>query len=136
MPQRRVLLVDDDHLIRRAMCRVLECRGYPTVAVGTQDEALEILARDRFAVAIVDLNLRGGHSGTSLVQAMRREGDRTPVVAFSGAPHSDPRARLMARDCAVFLSKPASSDELIRAIERAVATRPESGPSVPQRRGA
>lgn len=126
MADRRVLLVDDDQLVRRAICRVLEARGYPTEAVGTPDEALECLARDRYSVAVVDLNLAGSNGGDSLVTAMRGEGDLTPVVAFSGVPRTDPRARLMARDCAAWLCKPVSSEELIRAIDRAATGWPRA----------
>ena len=122
MPEdRRVLLVDDDQLVCTALKRVLEAKGYPTVAVGSADEALEELANQRFGAALVDLYLRGRRNGVSLVRAMRREGDRTPVIGISGASASDPTVRLMRRDCVAFLSKPFEAAELVQAIKQAAA---------------
>lgn len=125
-----ILVVDDDDAVLRAVLRLLRGGGYQVETASSTEQALEKLARQRFGAAVVDLHLGGRRSGVSLVTAMRSEGDRTPVIGYSGAPPTDPSVALMRRECAAFLLKPFRASDLFAAIEKATGGHGEAQAAV------
>ena len=55
MPDRRILLVEDDPGIRQGLADLLALEGYPVDVAGSGDEALEFLRRRRAALILMDL---------------------------------------------------------------------------------
>jgi two-component system response regulator FlrC len=68
----RVLLVEDERVSRRALSALLSASGYPTEAVGTAEEALQLLNGTPLPrIALVDLNLPG-MSGLDLIERLEQ----------------------------------------------------------------
>jgi DNA-binding response OmpR family regulator len=93
-----VLLVEDDHDVRRPLEKFLEMHNFKVVSAETADEAIDAIQLHRPAAAIVDLRLRRG-SGRDVVISMPAG---TPVIIFSGVPSESaelerlrPRTRLV-----------------------------------------
>ena len=80
---RRVLVVDDEPGMRYMARRVLEPRFSVTEAPSSES-ALELLERERFHFAIVDVRLPG-LSGLELLSEMKRRNDRMDVVVMTGS---------------------------------------------------
>jgi DNA-binding response OmpR family regulator len=55
----KVLLLDDDKQLRLNLSAYLEDEGYTVVNAESAEEALQIINRDKYKVAIVDINLPG-----------------------------------------------------------------------------
>ena len=55
----RILVVDDESLVRRAMTRILTAEGYSVVTAGDGEEALRYAADTVFDLAIVDYDMPG-----------------------------------------------------------------------------
>ena len=93
-----VLVVEDDHGVRRPLEKFLEMNQFKVVSAETADEAMDAIRQHRPNAAIVDLRLAKG-SGRDVVIAMP---PGTPVIIFSGVPAESaelerlrPRTRLV-----------------------------------------
>ena|SRR5713226_3266844 len=93
-----VLLVEDDHGVRRPLQKFLELNQFTVVSAETADEAMDAIREHRPHAAIVDLRLARG-SGRDVVISMPAG---TPVIIFSGVPSESaelerlrPRTRLV-----------------------------------------
>jgi DNA-binding response OmpR family regulator len=113
---RRVLIVEDDPSVQRALERFLDVHGFSAVTVADADVALDIVREGRLAAAIVDLHLPHG-SGRDVVVSIPAP---IPVIIFSGMPedscdleHLRPHTRL--------IEKPYSLVMLVEMLERMLA---------------
>ena len=116
----RVLVVDDDELVRRAVCRLLVSEGYEVAALSS---ALELLEDDRASTAaclVLDLRMPGP-SGLEAFEELRSRGVDTPAVFLTG--HGTVRDGVVAMKAGAveFLEKPFDDDELLEAVREAVA---------------
>ena len=114
----KVLIVDDDEILRRYYRRALAGANFTVQVAMCGDEALEILADENFDVVIVDHRMRGS-DGLAVVRAIKDLCPDTEVVVIAGAPsvkHAKEAIRLGACD---YLSKPVRPDEVISVAARA-----------------
>jgi DNA-binding response OmpR family regulator len=93
-----VLVVEDDHGVRRPLEKFLELHDFKVISAETADEAIDAIHQHRPVAAIVDLRLARG-SGRDVVISMPAG---TPVIIFSGVPAESaelerirPRTRLV-----------------------------------------
>jgi CheY-like chemotaxis protein len=111
----RVLVVEDDALIRLDMVDMLLSAGYEIEEAGSGEDALDLITRQRFDVLVTDLGLPG-MSGAELANAARLINPELGIVVASGQsglPDNIPEgARL--------LSKPFDPEQL-KAIVAEVA---------------
>ena len=121
LPQRSkwVAIVDDDELLREAVCGVLKEAGVAARAFGSAEEFLESGDQHRSACLIADIRMPG-ISGLDL-QA-RLNADRVDVPVIFVTAHGDERMRMQAmRSGAVeFLAKPFDNDVLLEAVRAAL----------------
>jgi PAS domain S-box-containing protein len=80
----RVLLVDDDELIREAYARFLGKLGCVVETAASGASALEILRAARFDLIVSDINM-AGMSGLQLLRAVREHNLDVPVILMTGA---------------------------------------------------
>jgi|GEM_PF-1086439 len=81
----RILLVEDDELVRGHVAAQLAGLGYEVVAVGDGREALEALARrGRFDLLFTDMVMPGGMGGRRLAAEARERYPDLPVLFTSG----------------------------------------------------
>ena len=114
--QYRVLLVDDDALVRAGTAAMLEDLGHGVVEVGSGREALDLLRDETTVDVIVTDQVMPGMLGTALVAEARTMRPDLPIVLASGfAEFSDADAERFPR-----LAKPFTQDTLARAIDDAV----------------
>jgi len=104
----RVLVVDDDPLMRRLVSRVLKEQGFTSI-----DQAVDGLAafsqfqRAPYALVLTDWNMPNA-SGIDLVQAIRTGSERaqTPVLVLSGHVTSERVQEALAAGATGFVAKP------------------------------
>jgi CheY-like chemotaxis protein len=80
----RVLVVDDEELLRQYALAHLKRLGYEPVCVASGSEALALLERDRAFVALLTDVVMPGMSGIELVRQIRTMGISVPAVFMSG----------------------------------------------------
>ncbi len=113
----KILLVEDEPLIRELMAEMLEDAGFDVTAICTGDEAAILLAEDGYAVLLTDVTMPGVIDGIGLAEHAREIHPGLPVVFVSGRPESEGRARRIGQPVA-FFHKPYDVDCLVGAIGR------------------
>ncbi len=117
----RVLVVEDDPLVARTVCRALERSGAQVRACGSLDEAYGALQGDggTFDAAVVDLGLPDG-TGFALVSALRAHACPCASVVITGIVDGNVVRRCMDGAVSALLPKPFDHGGVIRAVLRAV----------------
>ncbi len=118
----RLLLLDDERAVRRALGLYLGRRGFEVFEAGDAAEALQILAREPIAGVVADLELRDG-GGLAFLEAAR--GRRPDVEVVFATIRPDPKVAVEALQRGAFdvLRKPLLFDEVERALTRALERR-------------
>ena len=103
----RILLIDDDPVVRGSVQALLEYLGYDCKGAADGPSGLELFERATWDLVITDLMLPG-MTGWHVVDAIRKRMPRLPVIVISGADH--PGLRTVASQCRVsLLFKPFAS---------------------------
>ncbi|HTN50824.1 MAG TPA: ATP-binding protein [Anaeromyxobacter sp.] len=125
----RVLVVDDEELVRRAAGRMLERMGYEPELAGSGQEALDRVAARGAPPAAVVLDLAmPGMDGRECFRRLRALHPDLPVVVSSGFARNGRAQELLDEGAAAFVQKPYRTAELGRALARAIATVPARMP--------
>jgi len=117
MKRLRLLLVDDHAVVREGVRRLLlDAGGIDIDEAASGQQALELSARERYDVVILDLNLEG-LGGFELLSRLLKD-VRQRIIVFS--MHGEPlyAARAMRLGAKGYVSKSAAADELVAAVRR------------------
>src|SRR5215470_12183195 len=79
----RILIVDDDPLIRRQLESLYTAHGYVVDSASTVEEAIGKLTESEFALAVVDLKI-GGSDGITLTGEIRERWPGVDVIMITG----------------------------------------------------
>ena len=115
----RLLVVDDDPLIRELHTRVLVAAGYEVTSAEDGIDALERLAEETFDLVLTDKHMPR-LNGLSIVLALRSAGSRIPIVMVSGSLARRPLPTGVAKEVFVALPKPARTTEVLSAVALAL----------------
>ena len=87
MARSRVLVVEDEELIRLILAEVLVDEGYQVVEASTGDEAVGLIdGSDRFHAVVTDIHMPGERDGLAVGRHARRRHPDIPVVYCTGRP--------------------------------------------------
>jgi two-component system, NtrC family, response regulator HydG len=115
----RVLIVEDEEIVRQLLTGLLREEGYDVDAVSTGEEALKALDRELYDLVLLDLNLPGMHGMNVLGAAPALQTDAQFIVmtAFGSVDNAVEAMKLGAFD---YLNKPFRTEELLLTLERAL----------------
>jgi CheY-like chemotaxis protein len=118
----RVLIVDDNHLIRQLLGLLLAGAGYVPLEAESAEEALALASGDPPDAWIVDHEMPGT-KGDALVRAIRAATDpRLAGAAVIGiSAHPGAEWALRAAGASAFVSKPVKEQELLEVLARTLA---------------
>lgn len=111
----RLLLVDDEDNLRSMLQAALLHHGFEVVAVADGRTALEAVAAERPDLVVLDVMLPD-LDGFAVVQRLRQEGDRTPVLFLTARDATEDRVRGLTLGGDDYLVKPFSLEELVARI--------------------
>ncbi|MDP1829571.1 MAG: PAS domain S-box protein [Archangium sp.] len=117
----RVLLVDDQPLVRAGLKRLLVAMGHRVTEAGDGQEALECVRATPgdFELIISDQTMPR-LSGLELARSLRTEGLTTPIILCSGFSEALNEANALAMGVSGVLAKPVDRDSMAAAVRRAV----------------
>ncbi|GLR84504.1 response regulator transcription factor [Bradyrhizobium iriomotense] len=116
-----VHVVDDDASFRTAIERRLKLAGYDVATYASAQELLDRLPDpDRLGCVLLDVQIPG-LSGPELQTRLIELGSTLPIVFLTGHADTATTVRAIKAGAEDFLTKPVSSEQLIDAIERAMA---------------
>jgi two-component system, NtrC family, response regulator AtoC len=113
-----VLVIDDEPGIVRSLERVLEDRGYRVVTAGSGQQGMEMAARVRPQVVLLDLHLPDG-DGLPLIRDIQRVDPAIKVIVITAFGDLKQGIEAMKAGAADFLKKPWDVDELVLAVDNA-----------------
>ena len=115
----RVLVVDDDAMVRKAIERMLSSAGFDVTAVQDGREAVEVLGQSKFEAVLTDI-MMPGMSGIDLLRAARETDLEIPVLLMTGAPDVKTAADAVQYGACDYIFKPVLPTDLARAMRRAI----------------
>jgi RNA polymerase sigma factor (sigma-70 family) len=116
-----VHIVDDDESFRTATQRLLRASGYAVETYGSAEQLLQRLPEDAGPSCIL-LDIRiPGLSGPDLQDRLAALGSHLPIVFLTGHADVPTTVKVMKAGADDLLTKPVTKDELIAALERAIA---------------
>lgn len=112
----RVLLVEDEPIVRKSLGRQLKHLGLDVVAVGSGPEAMAAAETQVFQAVLSDLAMPG-MDGVSLARHLRQRHPSLPIIIMSGNVPEDLQPQLLALNLGR-LDKPFGEGELRMALEQ------------------
>lgn len=115
----RILLVEDDAAIVRALSDLLRAEGYEVADAARQDDAIALLGRERFDLALLDVTLAQG-TGFAVCAAARDAAPRMPIIFLTAS--DDEYSTVMGLDMGAvdYVAKPFRARELLSRIKAAL----------------
>ena len=110
----RVLVVDDEEVVRLGYRRVLSTDGFRVMAAGNGAEALDLMAGDRFDVVLLDLRMPG-MDGLDVLRAIKERWPESEVVVVTGYPSIETAKEAVKLGAYDYLAKPVVPDTVLRA---------------------
>jgi CheY-like chemotaxis protein len=121
---RKILVVDDDPVVRKSFEQVLSGKGYAVVTASSGEDALWELDKGNYDAVFTDILMRG-MSGLDVAEEMHARRPGMPVVIITGHGSGAAQERAAAAGVAEFLHKPVSPERLADTADRVLqATKP------------
>ena len=115
----RILLVDDESAIRRALRPPLTELGFLVVEASRGEEALQVLRTGAFDVVLLDINMPG-IGGIETLRRIRSSAPRLPVLMLTVRDGEEEKVEALELGADDYVTKPFSTRELIARIRTAV----------------
>jgi len=111
---RKVLVVDDEVVIRMTVTDALEDAGFVVIEAGTADEALGILESEVIHFLFTDIQMPGQKSGVDLANEVATRFPEAGIIVASGRIRSH---EIALPPTAQFLSKPYNLDSIVERFK-------------------
>tara|TARA_R110002167_G_scaffold30424_6_gene100598 strand:+ start:31257 stop:31895 length:639 start_codon:yes stop_codon:yes gene_type:complete len=119
-----VLIVDDDAALRSALSSVLDMHGFKTMEADSRKNAISLLEENAsVAVVILDLGMppavHSTEEGLGVIRAAGAGLHPAKIIVLTGQDHEQSALEAIREGAFDFLSKPASIDDILKAVRRA-----------------
>lgn len=114
---KRILIVDDDEMVRIALVELLRPEGYEVETVGSARDALAKIEKGMYDLLMLDI-IMPEMDGITLCRKIREREDynEVPIVFLTAKSRDEDREKGMDVGANIFLSKPISPEKLIEVI--------------------
>src|SRR5689334_8121086 len=113
----RILLVDDEPLMRLSMVDALETIGHDVVAAASGTEGINAIRQRPFDLVITDLRLPGA-DGLTVLTATKEQVPHTEVIMITAHGSVETAVGAMKLGAFDYITKPFQMDELLLIVER------------------
>src|SRR5271169_2555617 len=125
MADTRVLLVDDDVVVRMSLSFVLEQSGFTVTSAANVPEALKYISSESYDVLLSDLHMPGAGDGLTVVSAMRHANPKAATLLLSAFPEMTAAVAAILQQADEILVKPIDLASLIEIIKERVTGGPQ-----------
>jgi DNA-binding NtrC family response regulator len=121
----KILLVDDDEVVRFSLGRILEQNGFDVTTAANVTEALKYITSENYDVLLSDLHMPGAGDGLTVVSAMRHANPKAVTMVLSAFPEMDAAAHAILLQADEILVKPMDVTALVDAIKQRLSGLPD-----------
>lgn len=115
MPKSRILVVEDEGKVARALREGLERQGYEVVIAPNGEEGFFLVNAEEFDLVVLDLMLPG-RDGLQVLSTLRRRGLQTPVLILTARDAIEDRVEGLDKGADDYLVKPFAFPELLARV--------------------
>lgn len=112
-----ILVVDDEDDLRMLLDHVVANAGYTVTAASDGEEAISLLKKNRFDVALLDIQMPNA-TGIDVLKYIQKNSSSTKAIMLTG--YADLKHAMEAREFGAcdFISKPYKVEDVLTTIER------------------
>src|SRR4030042_224990 len=121
MGQKKILIVDDERDIVKALMIRLQSNGYHVVTAYDGAQGLFMANKEIPDLVILDIRMPAG-DGFSVAEKLKQSDrtDQIPIIFLTGSPERNAEERAMGLGARFYIKKPYDPEELIDAVKRAL----------------
>ena len=129
----RILLVDDDDVIRAVLKQVLEMNNFTVSTAANVAESIHLIDTESFDVLVSDLHMPGAGDGFTVISAMRHKHPNAITMLFTGYPDLKEAMDAILLQADEILVKPMPVPEMVGLIRERLANRKTKRPTNTER---
>ncbi len=114
----KILVVDDEAIMRNLLLKILEKEGYPVTVVSSAQEALDILSKEKFELLLSDIRMPG-MDGFELLKRSKSQWPDMAVIMMTAYGDAYTVKEALINGADEYVSKPFKNHEISLIIERA-----------------
>src|SRR5215469_8798414 len=118
-PTDRILVVEDDRAVQRALRRLFEAEGYTVLAASDGKEAVELFRSILPSAVVLDLRLPG-RAGREVCGELKQHSPAVPIIVLSAASDVSDKVLLLELGADDYVTKPISPRELLARVRAAL----------------
>src|SRR5688572_8728744 len=122
MPTRRVLVVEDEELMRSILRRLLEGEGYEVFTADSAENALQLFTEKTFDVVLSDIKM-AGIDGIELLDRIKSIDEQAMFIIMTAYSSVDSAIAALRKGAYDYLTKPFINEDLLQTISNAAAQR-------------
>jgi EAL domain-containing protein (putative c-di-GMP-specific phosphodiesterase class I) len=115
----RLLVIDDDQLMRKLLSRVLTSKGYETIVAQDGAHARELFSRQTFDLVLTDVHMPKV-DGIAVLKQIRERDPDLPVILFTASPSAETAIGALQLRATAYLTKPIDPARLLEEVEKAL----------------
>jgi len=122
MAKQKVLVVEDEELMRNILRSLLERAGYEVFAADSGEAALEIFAESDIALTLTDIKMPG-IDGLELLDQLKAIDPNATVIVMTGYSSVDSAVAALRKGAFDYITKPFVNEDLLRRCSNAITQR-------------
>jgi DNA-binding NtrC family response regulator len=119
MEKTKILVVDDEEIVRRSYVRALAGEHCSVEVVNSGLDALEVMGQRAFDVVLLDMNMPG-MNGMNVLRNIKQNWPESEVIIITGYPAVESAKQAVTLGAYDYLAKPAGPDDVINAANAAM----------------
>ncbi|WP_254063589.1 response regulator [Granulicella sp. S190] len=120
----KVLLVDDDEVIRLTLAALMQERGFDATTAANVREALHYIASEPYDVLLSDLHMPNPGDGLTVIGAMQHANPDAVTLLLTGFPEMEAAASAIVAQADEILIKPVDVSQMVEVVKSRLAGRP------------
>jgi DNA-binding NtrC family response regulator len=122
MPRKKVLVVEDEELLRSILRRLLEGEGYEVLTADSAEAALRIFGEKGVDLTLSDIKM-AGMDGIELLSSIRAVDETAPVIMMTAFSSVDTAVAALRHGAYDYITKPFINEDLLQRVKNALEHR-------------
>lgn len=121
---KKILLAEDDKLIREMVKLNLELEGYNVTLAVDGNQSLELWQKDQYDLILLDV-MMPYKDGMSIIKEIRAQKDKTPILLLTSLSETESKVKGLDLGADDYLTKPFDLEELFARVRALIRRRKE-----------